>query len=925
MLRRDAREALKTPEVESRHRQFEQLGTSRLYTTWKNLDIYLTGLSPEEFATAREELGPYLERLGDGMVGIYDYGAVRTWAVMLDTLSAEHIETRRWLKDARVRLNYAADREVSAIYDSLLVVRKVARSLGDPFYVPYLETDLAYRALDFDPELGWRHARQALQVAESMEERETEYQVLGLLAFLHSTAGDRDSSLVYLEEGLSRAVRTRYGLHATRLSLFLANWYEKEGRFAVAEDLREQGLRYAEELVAGPHATRLYSEIMQLWGDRECWEAVERYLPRARMALREARSVARRWGHNQLLVDGTELRLRVARGEVERAEELITSMDRVLVEAELMQPRMRDLMRANVHDALLDLGRPEPVRAHLDTVLRNPDVIGNIVAASRLGAQHARALLLLGRPAEALEVLSRREAWLKGAADDEFEQEALVVDAWLEVDRERARDELVAALGRLVPILETSEPSPASYFLLNNCERMRRQSHLLWGHDARSSYELELAWRSLPSRIGRRPGQSSIPATMPTSGPTSIPTPVPTPVPDTVPASFVPPPGLLSTGRQAVSAIEAWIEQTGGTHYLFALGHDSVCRWTHGPGGVIRDTLEVTPTELRNGVANLLDTLDPSGPSSEIEWAAGLRLLHRQLVGGPTEEGPPAAATDARPVLWTVPDFLRQLPPGLLNVGVDGTYEPWASRTELAIFRPSSQESRTFPHTTRDDGLMLVNPTVSPGLTRRFPEVSDLAFAELEGKAAAAHDPRLRVLRRESATKDALLGAWESVGFLHLATHLVRRPENPYLTFVPLAGADDPDRSSDVLEIIDVRRADLSGCDTVVLSGCDTGAPVSVRDGAAAPTLAEAFLDAGAGAVVQTFWPVRDDAAARLVAGFLERRGGGERSDVRALRDVQVEEWKQGHHPYEWGAFGTQLGISGLSAWTRKDEAWAKR
>jgi CHAT domain-containing protein len=131
--------------------------------------------------------------------------------------------------------------------------------------------------------------------------------------------------------------------------------------------------------------------------------------------------------------------------------------------------------------------------------------------------------------------------------------------------------------------------------------------------------------------------------------------------------------------------------------------------------------------------------------------------------------------------------------------------------------------------------------------------------------------PTTEVLERHAATKAALRARWQTAPLLYFAAHVVQDPQIPYLAFLPLAateGADVQVQDSN-LEVADVRRADLRGCELVVLSGCATGAPyVGVRT--TSPSLGDAFLDAGAHAVVHTYWPVRDDAAATVMAAFID-------------------------------------------------------
>jgi CHAT domain-containing protein len=166
-----------------------------------------------------------------------------------------------------------------------------------------------------------------------------------------------------------------------------------------------------------------------------------------------------------------------------------------------------------------------------------------------------------------------------------------------------------------------------------------------------------------------------------------------------------------------------------------------------------------------------------------------------------------------------------------------------------------------------------------------------------------------RLLMNSVATKRALTSFWEDVGFFVVSAHFVRDPETPYLTFLPLARDpehSDPDAA--YLDLTDVRRADLSGCALVVLSGCASGAPYS--DTAVwGPGLGDAFLDAGAGSVIQTFWQVRDLQSRKLVTEWAHAWATG-KSPVEALCAVRRKVYAESGLtlPFSWAAYAIELG-----------------
>lgn len=121
-----------------------------------------------------------------------------------------------------------------------------------------------------------------------------------------------------------------------------------------------------------------------------------------------------------------------------------------------------------------------------------------------------------------------------------------------------------------------------------------------------------------------------------------------------------------------------------------------------------------------------------------------------------------------------------------------------------------------------------------------------------------------------------------------------------------LVGTGSTDGSEDgLLGASEIARLRLDA-DWVILSACNTAG----GDGAGAPLysgLATAFAQAGARSLMLSHWRVRDDAAARLSAGTVERAArGGDRAE--ALRRAQLDliddaSVPGGAHPAIWAPF----------------------
>lgn len=128
------------------------------------------------------------------------------------------------------------------------------------------------------------------------------------------------------------------------------------------------------------------------------------------------------------------------------------------------------------------------------------------------------------------------------------------------------------------------------------------------------------------------------------------------------------------------------------------------------------------------------------------------------------------------------------------------------------------------------------------------------------------------------------------------------------LTGCNLADTDRPKGADDgCLTGKEIVSLDLRGTDLVVLSACDTGTG-RVQYGEGVAGLRQAFLIAGADAVLATLWQVPDAPTADLVAGFFGHLAAG-KGKASALRRAQldlIEKRRKANgvaHPAAWAAF----------------------
>jgi CHAT domain-containing protein/tetratricopeptide (TPR) repeat protein len=173
------------------------------------------------------------------------------------------------------------------------------------------------------------------------------------------------------------------------------------------------------------------------------------------------------------------------------------------------------------------------------------------------------------------------------------------------------------------------------------------------------------------------------------------------------------------------------------------------------------------------------------------------------------------------------------------------------------------------------------------------------------------------------ASAERLRGDLREYGILHIATHGEVDPIDWLRTGLVLAYDGQAHGHVTTLEILDLQL----DADLVVLSACET-ARGRVLEGEGVQSLAYAFLQAGARAVVASLWSVDDDATRETMARFyeailLDRRGGAAAlRHAKALRQLKQRVRHTGHprgpapgetlvppsnavvgHPYYWAPF----------------------
>lgn len=152
--------------------------------------------------------------------------------------------------------------------------------------------------------------------------------------------------------------------------------------------------------------------------------------------------------------------------------------------------------------------------------------------------------------------------------------------------------------------------------------------------------------------------------------------------------------------------------------------------------------------------------------------------------------------------------------------------------------------------------------------------------------------PGPKSYRGRKATFAAYTANAPDFDLLHLACHGQFRPDNPMFSSLHLADG--------WITVRDICRQPLRAR-LVTLSACETGLN-KIFAGDELIGLTRGFLAAGAASLVVSLWTVNDEAAAQLMQTFYEKlqRGG---TVAASLRVAQCEFIRRGAHPYFWSPF----------------------
>jgi len=201
-------------------------------------------------------------------------------------------------------------------------------------------------------------------------------------------------------------------------------------------------------------------------------------------------------------------------------------------------------------------------------------------------------------------------------------------------------------------------------------------------------------------------------------------------------------------------------------------------------------------------------------------------------------------------------------------------------------------------------------------------------------------DSPLTVLEGKAATEERIRAELPGKRYVHIATHGYFEPDHlpslmldaeekqakaqlgeliqavgllpgllSGLVFAGVNGEHDPTRDDGFLSAEEIQHLDLSACDLVVLSACETALGCA-RAGEGLMSVRRAFSVAGADTVISSLWKVDDKSTAQLMKDFYTNlwekgMGRGEalhEAKVRMLRRSRLDNGGDAK-PSTWGAF----------------------
>lgn len=876
-----------------------EVGIEMMMIVHSRIGTNLSGIPEEDFERDAPFLFSMLGKTARVMESEFDYGVQIFDLDLLESLPPEQqrelLILRGRIRQTMLDPDLTVDRKLGLQIEFI----KTFETRGDVIYAAVARMNVSelYSVIS-DTDNHILYLRAALEAFKRYGVHRMTCQALGILGGYHRRRGDIDSMTICYEKARKLADRSRLPTQAGRISSFYGGYYRNQGRLSLAHDMYRNSMELCREYGGGHLEARFVVDAMSYYADLSCWDITERLIERSRV-LEHLYADEQVMDIFVLRTDQVEARMLLARGDINGATDILTRID----EPTRKQIHMSDyaLLLHYWAKGLLDNGlafdaRPIAAKGMIycaETVIpdweakfalllaRTEFECGNIPAVE---AALARFEELANDPAYRLCV-----EWI----DYDVLRGRMMLGSG---DRRLAEASLVKSVNRLSSYVSARDASVHNYLWIDKCENLRHLMHDVFSGDASLGYGTELFWRRFYRDLGSAGNRD---CTARSEGDLPI-----------IVSGRYKNDELIGELRKLAEDARERIDRKDAVHLLYLVRDGEVWRWSVSSGGMKRDVLAISAGELRRLVAEARTgmAVDPGGAGSVVPpglagTLAGLAeaLLPESFLTDP-------GGLNDGPLLITSNGFLGQIPFETFNVSCDGSYIPLLMHRDIAYLRftgPETEVEGNLP------GVILASPEPPAVLRKRYPFQRRLGEVLVEGGIIAATDPEAVFLRENRATKENLLNVWDRASYVYVATHTLRDPEVPYMTLIPLAAPDRQTGHEELfLDIADIRSADLGKCELFVLSGCSTGAPYC-ENIKAGPSLGDACLDAGAHAVIQTFWDIRDDEARALMAVFVDAWLNREMPPVRAICSSRRQALKGNgtvKHPFGWASYSIKLG-----------------
>jgi CHAT domain-containing protein len=768
-----------------------------------------------------------------------------------------------------------------------------AATCNHPALIGQIYSDISDYYSEIDKNLQLEYLHRSIAEYQRSDYANMLCQLYGVIGTFHASAGRVDSALYYYDTGLRLAHERRFPYQAARIISFLSILYQEQGRLALAHRLQKEAIEVCRRYKGGEAEFRFVMMLVDFYTDLGCWDVASRLLQSAAVFdVSDPETVA---DFNSLRYHTTRARLLIRENKIDEAESQFSAL----------LPRTRLMGRRNHYPVTL-YWWSEDLLSH--------GLPGKAIPRIREGIDYCRKrnlpelkirfYLLL-----AVAYYKQSDYSSATAALDDFERHAaklpdIPTQARVAHDalrirlamanglRSEAIDKATTAYARLRDFVRGGDASSHGYIWLNSCADLRAAIHEVLRNNPETGYGFEMCWQSLYAELGRWTRQQISKSDRATA------------------SGYQDGSTIIERCNTMADSALSRLAKTDGKHLVYVNLENETWLFTADSRGVRLDSIRTTTSELRRQVADAWAQMSRR-PS------VGVKTTPRPLVRSlfdlarlllpPTDPDYRSETPGLRTVYITADDFLGMIPFEALNLATADEYVPLLQRYDVAYTR--SLGTNDFPEVPID-GLVVSDPLLSPAIQRRLGLEHDLTGARREAETIRRQFPGFQSLTGASCSKVRLLSLWEDTEFLFISTHFLQDPDLSYLTLLPLASPPSVAELGKIaLDVEDIRRADLSGCRLAVLSGCSTGAPYVSRFNFG-PGFGDAFIDAGVGQVMQTFWDVEDEATGELISDFVTRWRNTGVSPLRALcetRRDRMEDAGKIRHPNDWASFSIKL------------------